>query len=108
MLDLAGEPDPLGDRTWSSDPATVTAKAGAFAEGMCAAGVYPTFKHFPGHGRADAHGDDAPARTPPLEDMQQLDLVPFRQLRSSMGDRSLVMTGQPWPIASRIGRPKPS
>lgn len=93
LLDVAGGASPLGDRTWSSDPQEVIRTAGAFAEGLCQSGVMPTFKHFPGHGRADAHGDDAPARTPPLEDMQQLDLVPFRQLLSSMGDRSLVMTG---------------
>ena len=38
MLDLTGPREPLGDRTWSSDPATVTATAGAFAEGMWASG----------------------------------------------------------------------
>ncbi|MBP9066632.1 MAG: hypothetical protein KBF84_11165 [Candidatus Microthrix sp.] len=56
----------------------VASKAGALAEGLCESGVYPTFKHFPGHGRADAHGDDAPARTPPLSDLETNDILPFK------------------------------
>jgi hypothetical protein len=93
MADLAGGPDPLGDRTWSSDPAMVTATAGAFAEGMCAAGVYPTFKHFPGHGHSDVDADLEPATTPDLATLEAADLLPFRDLTKSMKGRSLVMTG---------------
>ena len=93
MLDLAGGPDPLGDRTWSSDPATVTAKAGAFAEGMCAAGVYPTFKHFPGHGHSDVDADLEPATTPDLATLEAADLKPFQDLTKSMKGRSLIMSG---------------
>lgn len=93
MLDLDGPPDPLGDRTWSSDPATVTATAGAFSEGMCAAGVYPTFKHFPGHGNSDFDADFQPATTPDLATLEAADLLPFRDLTTSMKGRSLVMTG---------------
>ena len=62
-------------------------------QGLCAAGVLPTFKHFPGHGRADAHGDDAPARTPDLAAMEQADVLPFKDMIASMGGRSLLMTG---------------
>ena len=93
MADLAGGPDPLGDRTWSSDPVTVTATAGAFAEGMCDAGVYPTFKHFPGHGHSDVDADLEPATTPDLATLEAADLLPFRDLTKSMKGRSLVMTG---------------
>ncbi len=70
--------NPLDSRTWSEDPDVVASKAGALAEGLCESGVYPTFKHFPGHGRADAHGDDAPARTPPLSDLETNDILPFK------------------------------
>lgn len=93
MADLAGAPDPLADRTWSSDPETVTATAGAFAEGMCAAGVYPTFKHFPGHGHSEVDADYEPATTPDLATLEAAALLPFRDLTKSMKGRSLVMTG---------------
>ena len=93
MLDLTGPREPLGDRTWSSDPATVTATAGAFAEGMCASGVYPTFKHFPGHGHSDVDADYEPATTPDLATIEAADLLPFRNLAKSMEGRSLIMTG---------------
>ena len=47
----------IGDRSFSNDPATVTAYAGAFARGLREAGVLPVLKHFPGHGfaAADSH-----------------------------------------------------
>ena len=93
VLDVAGGANPLGDRTWATEPDEVVRTAGAFAEGLCSAGVLPTFKHFPGHGSADAHGDDAPARTPDLAAMEPSDLVTFKDMIASMGDRSLLMTG---------------
>ena len=93
MLDLAGGADALGDRTWSSDPSQVTRTAGAFSEGMCDAGVYPTFKHFPGHGRSDFDADLQPAATPDIASLESADLLPFRELIKSMAGRSLVMTG---------------
>ena len=93
VIDVAGGANPLGDRTWSEDPAEVVATAGGFAEGLCDSGVLPTFKHFPGHGRADAHGDDAPAQTPELRSLEANDLVAFTGMFEQMGDRSLLMTG---------------
>lgn len=93
VIDVAGGSNPLGDRTWSEDPAEVVATAGVFAEGLCDSGVLPTFKHFPGHGRADAHGDDAPAQTPELSSLQEIDVVAFTEMFEQMGDRSMLMTG---------------
>lgn len=93
MLDLEGEPNSLGDRTWSSDPREVISGAGAFSEGMCDAGVYPTFKHFPGHGRSDFDADLQPASTPDLASLEGSDLIPFRELTRSMKGRSMVMSG---------------
>ncbi|WP_336632375.1 MULTISPECIES: glycoside hydrolase family 3 N-terminal domain-containing protein [unclassified Microbacterium] len=51
---------PIGGygRQYGYDAPTVTAKAGAFADGMRAAGVLPTFKHFPGLGHVTANTDD--------------------------------------------------
>jgi len=44
-------------RSFSADPAVVTAQAGAFIEGHRPAGVKTTLKHFPGHGSStgDTH-----------------------------------------------------
>jgi len=44
-------------RSYSADPAVVTAQAGAFIEGHRAVGVKATLKHFPGHGSStgDTH-----------------------------------------------------
>ncbi|HKX03878.1 MAG TPA: glycoside hydrolase family 3 N-terminal domain-containing protein, partial [Methylomirabilota bacterium] len=45
-------------RTYSADPARVSAHAEAFVQGMHDAGVLTALKHFPGHGssRSDSHG----------------------------------------------------
>jgi beta-N-acetylhexosaminidase len=44
-------------RTYSADPARVSAQARAFVQGMHDAGVLTALKHFPGHGssRSDSH-----------------------------------------------------
>ncbi len=58
-LDVTGGPDnaPIGDRSYSGDPATASADALAFARGLSAGGVTPVLKHFPGLGSADANTD---------------------------------------------------
>lgn len=47
----------IGDRAFSGDPDTVAEYGLAFAQGLAAAGVHPTAKHFPGHGASpvDTH-----------------------------------------------------
>lgn len=54
----AGNP-PIGalDREYGYDEASVTAGAGAFAQGMRDAGIVPTFKHFPGLGHVTGNTD---------------------------------------------------
>ncbi len=77
-------------RTYSADPARVTAHARAFVLGMHEAGVLTALKHFPGHGssRRDSHlgftdvTDTARLRT---------ELAPFRALISA-GLADSVMT----------------
>jgi beta-N-acetylhexosaminidase len=60
VLDLTDRPDRsiIGDRAWGNDPDVVAALGVGYVEGMTAAGVIPTVKHFPGHGvtRVDSHG----------------------------------------------------
>jgi beta-N-acetylhexosaminidase len=71
----------IGDRSFSADPHRVSALAGAFIEGMHAAGMAATGKHFPGHGsvRADSH-HELPVDTRSLAEVSARDLIPFRQL----------------------------
>lgn len=47
----------IGDRAFSADPETVSAMAGAMAEGLLSRGIVPVYKHFPGHGdtEEDSH-----------------------------------------------------
>lgn len=65
VADIVTSPDtarsnpPIGqlNREYGFDEATVTAKAGAFAQGMRDAGVLPTLKHFPGLGHVPENTD---------------------------------------------------
>ena len=80
-VDVSDQPDDavIGDRSFSSDAAVTTQYADAFARGLRDAEVLPVLKHFPGHGRAgDSHTGEV--STPPLGQLQGVDLVPYRQL----------------------------
>ncbi len=81
----------IGDRSFSRDPNTVARYAGAFAKGLRDAGVLPVFKHFPGHGRATGDSHRGAVRTPPLAELQKVDLLPYRQLLD--GQPAAVMVG---------------
>ncbi|WP_328350153.1 glycoside hydrolase family 3 protein [Mycobacterium sp. NBC_00419] len=71
----------IGDRSFSNDPAVVTAYAGAYARGLRDAGLLPVLKHFPGHGHGSGDSHTAGAvTTPPLADLQANDLIPYRTL----------------------------
>jgi beta-N-acetylhexosaminidase len=82
VLDVDGGPagGAIGDRSFSTDPATVASYAGAFAAGLRDAGVLPVFKHFPGHGRASGDSHAGLVATPPLDSLRTDDLVPYRDL----------------------------
>lgn len=69
----------IGDRSFSGDPETAARYGLAFAAGLADAGVTPTVKHFPGHGRSatDTHADGARVDTD-LAELHATDLVPFR------------------------------
>lgn len=69
----------IGDRSFSPDVEVATAASLAFAEGLVEAGVLPTAKHFPGHGRSptDSHVSLATVEGD-LDDLEATDLVPFR------------------------------
>lgn len=69
----------IGDRAFGADPATVTDYGLAFAAGLDDAGVTPTVKHFPGHGRSssDSHSELGVVDTP-VEELRRTDLLPFQ------------------------------
>jgi beta-N-acetylhexosaminidase len=77
-------------RSFSSDPARVTAHARAFIEGMHEAGILTALKHFPGHGSSlrDSH-----AGFTDVTDTADLDaeLAPYRAL-IALGLADSVMT----------------
>jgi beta-N-acetylhexosaminidase len=82
VVDVTTESDDevIGDRSFGSDPAQVVEFAGAYAQGLRDAGVLPVLKHFPGHGRASGDSHKGGVVTPPLADLQAVDLVPYRTL----------------------------
>jgi beta-N-acetylhexosaminidase len=76
VADVPSGPAPvMGFRAFDGDPSGIAARTRASIEGMSAAGIAATPKHFPGLGGAQVNTDDASATvTGPMED----DLVPFR------------------------------
>ncbi|TDO10245.1 beta-N-acetylhexosaminidase [Mycobacterium sp. BK086] len=83
VVDVTDAPDDsvIGDRSFSNDPAVVTAFAGAYARGLREAGLLPVLKHFPGHGHGSGDSHTAGAvTTPPLADLQASDLIPYQTL----------------------------
>ena len=83
VLDLGGAAEvsdnAIGSRAFSPDPQVVADFGRAYAQGLKDAGVQPVFKHFPGHGHASGDSHLGAVTAPPLEAMQQSDLVPFGQ-----------------------------
>ena len=83
LLDLLfdGAHDIIGDRSFGRDPAKVIALGLAACEGLIAGGVLPVIKHIPGHGRAAVDSHVAlPVVEASLEDLRNLDFVPFQAL----------------------------
>jgi len=71
----------IGDRAFSTDPATVITLAKAQIEGLTDGGVLPVMKHIPGHGRAGADSHlDLPRVSASAEELSASDFVTFRSL----------------------------
>lgn len=84
-IDVSSQPDDsvIGDRSFSADPAVVTKYADAFIQAAHASGLGTVLKHFPGHGAGSGDSHTGAVHTPPLDQLQNRDLVPFRNLVSS-------------------------
>lgn len=82
VVDVTNAPDDtvIGDRSFGADPAAVTDYAGAYARGLRDAGLLPVLKHFPGHGHGSGDTHTGAVVTPPIADLQDNDLIPYRTL----------------------------
>jgi beta-N-acetylhexosaminidase len=81
VLDIYGISEVIGDRSFHQQPEMVTQLAGAFIDGMHAAGMKATGKHFPGHGSVleDSH-IALPVDHRSMQAIFALDILPFQQL----------------------------
>ena len=93
-------------RAFGSDAKTVTEKAGAFAEGLSAAGIKPTYKHFPGLGRAPGHSDHVEVTL----DYNQLgdDLKPFKELANRNSGLVMLTNARITGLGGNDGTPAPT
>ena len=84
VLDVNGISEVIGDRGFDNTPDNVITLASAFIDGMQSVGMKATGKHFPGHGsvRADSH-IDLPIDPRSKNNIEQFDLLPFKQLIST-------------------------
>ncbi len=78
---IDGEPDIIGDRAFSADPAIVTEYSLFMLKGLEDGGIIPVIKHLPGHGRApvDSH-EELPVVDIDHAMLNQTDFVPFKEL----------------------------
>lgn len=78
---VPGAHDVIGDRAFSTDPATIITLGKAQIEGLMDGGVLPVMKHIPGHGRAGADSHlDLPRVSAKAEELSASDFVTFRSL----------------------------
>lgn len=84
-VDVSAQPDDsvIGDRSYSADPQKVTTFADAYIRASTQAGLGAVMKHFPGHGSGSGDSHTGAVRTPPLSELQESDLVPYRNLIDS-------------------------
>lgn len=80
VLDVNSNPrNPvIGDRSFGSDPATVSALGEQWIQGLRDGGIVPCGKHFPGHGDTDKDSHlDLPTVDRSLDELRKIELPPF-------------------------------
>lgn len=93
----------IASRAISADPELVTLVAAAYAEGLAAAGVAPTYKHFPGLGGVQVDTHHFPATlSRPLAQLAAHDWMPFRDAATA---GHAIMLGHVVLPALDAGRP---
>lgn len=88
-----GPQDPtIGARSMSADPAAAASLTAAFSQGMLAAGILPTAKHFPGHGSVTTNSHlSLPTQNAGLDELRGRDWKPFQAAIAS--GAPIIMTG---------------
>ncbi|SDY11559.1 beta-N-acetylhexosaminidase [Salimicrobium album] len=93
VLDVNSNPDNpvIGDRSFSSDPETVSELGIQVMKGIEEQEVIPVIKHFPGHGdtSVDSHLN-LPKVTKSYEELKQMELVPFKQAIKAGADVTMT------------------
>jgi beta-N-acetylhexosaminidase len=82
VLDTASTTDTIDDenyRSFSENGAVAGEYGAAFLQGLAEGDMIGVVKHFPGLGHANGDTDEGPATDPPISQMVDDDLVPFRQ-----------------------------
>ena len=80
VLDVHSNPSNpvIGDRSLSSDPQEVIRFGWEIVRGLRAGGVFPSAKHFPGHGDTDKDSHiELPVVDKPLDELRAVELPPF-------------------------------
>ena len=93
VLDINSNPDNpvIGVRSFSDDPSVVSEFALAYMDGLHDTGTIATLKHFPGHGDTDTDSHTGfPCIQKSLEELEEFELIPFRQAIDAGAD--MVMT----------------
>lgn len=76
---LTAEGNPIGDRSFSSDPKVASEMVSAFVTGMQETGISACVKHFPGHGNTEADSHEGMAKTEKtIEEMRETEFLPFQ------------------------------
>lgn len=93
VLDVNSNPNNpiIGDRSFSNDPDIVSKLGIETMKGLESKQVIPVVKHFPGHGdtAVDSHLE-LPKVTKSLDDLNQLELVPFKAAINNGADVVMV------------------
>ncbi len=78
-------------RAWGENPSTVSSLTCAFYRGLSTRQIFSCAKHFPGHGDTgvDSH-QQLPILQHDLERLEEIDLVPFRELISEGIDSIMI------------------
>jgi beta-N-acetylhexosaminidase len=82
VVDTASSTDSIDDedlRSFSENGTVAAQYAIAYLRGLSAGGIIGVVKHFPGLGHANADTDTGPATDPPLSQLVNDDLVPFKK-----------------------------
>ncbi len=96
----------IGTRTFGKDPKLVASMGSSFADGLKKFGIVPTAKHFPGHGgvAGDSH-QMTPEKEVSLQELLELDLLPFAQIAREKTPWAVMLAHISFPKLDPTGAP---